>query len=285
MRNKFFNYFFLFFLSIVFFTLNCSNKSYNEKSKKQKTPLEPTYQVKQKKLKTKPSKIIKKNNFTEPQKNKKLLDLSSVNPNKLINIENLTNEVTVAIPYATEENFTHKKLYAENKCFLRGRVALNILKVVEDLKLSGYKLKFFDCYRPHSVSVEFYNYGLRHNKNCRSNYKKCRGENCNEKLKNCLWEPLAVYLSKGISFHNRGCAVDVTITKENQEVDMGTEYVYFGPEAHTYYFGGEILKNRKILIDAMRQANMFNYANEWWHFNSADCKAYKSEDVAIGMVK
>jgi D-alanyl-D-alanine dipeptidase len=72
------------------------------------------------------------------------------------------------------------------------------------------------------------------------------------------------------SMHSRGAAVDLTIVDSTgKELNMGTEFDFFGVEAHTDNLNlpAEVLKNRQILRDAMEAAGFGGIRTEWWHFS------------------
>lgn len=72
------------------------------------------------------------------------------------------------------------------------------------------------------------------------------------------------------SVHNRGSAIDVTLVDAHgNELAMGTEYDYFGIEAHitNYNLPSEVLQNRKILRDILGKYGFEPIESEWWHFN------------------
>ncbi len=158
--------------------------------------------------------------------------------------------VILDIRYATENNFTKKQIYPCPRCFLRPAMAEKILTLQRDIK-SRYSmnLKLFDCYRPRPAQQR-------------------------------LWDivPDARYVtppSKG-SMHNRGLAVDVTLTDEaGHELDMGTEYDFFGYEAYTTNkdLPQEVLKNRNILTKLMNVHGIKGIRTEWWHFSLKTEKA------------
>lgn len=158
--------------------------------------------------------------------------------------------VILDIRYATENNFTEKQIYPCPRCFLRPVMADKILTLQKDIKARyGMSLKLFDCYRPRPAQQK-------------------------------LWDivPDARYVtppSKG-SMHNRGLAVDITLIDENgEELDMGTEYDFFGYEAYTTNrdLPKEVLKNRSILTKLMNVHGMKGIRTEWWHFSLKTEKA------------
>ena len=75
--------------------------------------------------------------------------------------------------------------------------------------------------------------------------------------------------SKG-SIHNRGGAVDITLVdKSGKELDMGTDFDFFGIEAsHDYSKLPQKVKDNRRLLKTIMLANEFNsFDSEWWHYN------------------
>ena len=79
------------------------------------------------------------------------------------------------------------------------------------------------------------------------------------------------------SMHSRGAAVDLTLiySHNNEEVDMGTPYDYFGKEAHPAYRGlpDSTLQHRKLLTRCMTEAGFRPITSEWWHFDFGTSQA------------
>ncbi len=170
-----------------------------------------------------------------------------------IDIQDLEPDIDLDIRYASTNNFVNEKMYECGKCFLRPEIAKALQKVQEDLREMGYGgLKIFDCYRPRPYQQ-------------------------------ALWDkvPDANYVSppeKG-SMHNRGAAVDLTIIDQyGMELDMGTDFDFFGVEAHHTYreFNDAILNNRKLLKDVMLKRGFKSIKTEWWHYSYY--KAYEISD-------
>jgi D-alanyl-D-alanine dipeptidase len=75
------------------------------------------------------------------------------------------------------------------------------------------------------------------------------------------------------SIHNRGGAVDLTIvTREGQELDMGTDFDFFGPRAHHTFtdLPDSVLANRRLLKEVMARHGFAPIRSEWWHYNYQD---------------
>lgn len=149
----------------------------------------------------------------------------------------------IDIKYATTDNFVKEVIYPCGRMFLRPEVAIALAHVNAEFLLKGYKLKLFDGYRPRPAQQK-------------------------------LWDkvPDRNYVappSEG-SMHNRGVALDLTLADFNgKEIDMGTPYDFFGPEAHSDYqeLPKEVLDHRQLLRSFM-EANGFQYIRtEWWHYS------------------
>ncbi len=162
----------------------------------------------------------------------------------LTNISTFTTEFSFDIRYATPSNFIVETLYDCPMCLLQPEVA-NALRDANDYFCElGYRIKIYDCYRPLEVQKK-------------------------------MWRivPRATYVAnpyKKGSIHNRAAAVDLTLeTLEGCPVEMGTDYDYFGREAHidNDNFPPYILTNRKILQEGMRKFGFQTIRTEWWHFS------------------
>ena len=180
-----------------------------------------------------------------------LVSLSTVAQNELVDMADLSTEFEYEIRYATENNFIGEVLYDCSKCLLRKEVADALLKANQYFCEKGYRIKLYDCYRPLDVQKK-------------------------------MWEkvPRATYVANPYaegSIHNKAAAVDITlVTLEGCYVEMGTDYDYFGIEAHidNYNFSEEILANRKLLIDGMRQFGFNTIRSEWWHYSFRKNRSY-----------
>lgn len=177
---------------------------------------------------------------------------------ELLNIQELDSTILVDVRYATKNNFTGKILYSSSKVYLIKEAAESLVNVNNYLKTKyGYKIKIFDGYRPLSV----------------------------QKI---MWSiiPDERYVAnpeKG-SRHNRGCAVDLTLVDSlNNELDMGTGFDDFTERSHRDYkeLPDEVIKNRKILEEAMTRFEFIPLETEWWHFDFKDWKKYPLLDIKI----
>ncbi len=176
----------------------------------------------------------------------------------LVNIEELSTEFSYEIRYATSNNFIGETLYDCAKCLLRPEVAEALLEANQYFCELGYRIKIYDCYRPLDVQKK-------------------------------MWSkvPKPGYVGNPYgngSIHNRGAAVDMTLeTLDGCYVEMGSDYDYFGREAHTdnYNLSKEILANRKLLFEGMRKFGFSTIRTEWWHFNYKRNRSYKTLNIPL----
>lgn len=175
----------------------------------------------------------------------------------LVDIAEMDSSIAVQLVYATPYNFLGKQLYHDlHKAFMLPEMAEKVLKAQQDLKRirPDLNLLIYDASRPVSVQYEMWN--------------MVKGSN------------MMIYVSnpnKGHGMHNYGAAVDVTLMDcTGLPLPMGSEYDYFGEEAHTTHEQqmlqeGRITKrefeNRLLLRKVMTGAGLHTIQSEWWHFN------------------
>ncbi len=182
---------------------------------------------------------------------------SSQTPKKndeFVDVEKLSSNFILDMKYATSDNFLKEQVYACAKCYVRNEVAQALLAASKDLMRQGYRIKLFDCYRPHSVQ---------------------------KKMWKIVPNPGYVANPKGGSVHNRGAAIDITLTDlKGNELDMGTAFDHFGKEArHSYaQLPKEVIANRKLLRTTMEKHGFTIIKSEWWHYNFSSGKKFKISD-------
>ena len=153
------------------------------------------------------------------------------------------NGYVIDIRYATTNNFVKEAIYPCARFFLRPEVAAALAEVNTSLLPQGYKLLLFDGYRPRPAQ---------------------------QKLWDKVPNPDYVAPPKEGSMHNRGVAIDLSLADlKGQEIDMGTTYDFFGPEAHRDYqnLPQQILDHRRALRMAMEAHGFQSIRTEWWHFS------------------
>lgn len=147
------------------------------------------------------------------------------------------------IRYATANNFTKSKIYPCARFFLRKEPAAALLRANKEFRSIGYQLVLYDGYRPGPAQ---------------------------QRLWDKVPDPTYVADPKKGSMHNRGAAIDVSLADLNGKyLDMGTEYDFFGHEAHTDHtdLPSQVLKNRSLLKNILLKHGFTGIRTEWWHFS------------------
>jgi D-alanyl-D-alanine dipeptidase len=173
----------------------------------------------------------------------KVSNKKTIHDSTFVNVLDFNKDFVLDLKYATNDNFLKAQVYDCPKCLLRYKTMKMLLLAQEDFKKLGYKIKLFDCYRPHDVQKK-------------------------------MWEilPDANYVadpSKG-SLHNRGGAIDLTlIDNKGNEINMGTPFDDFTKaSAHSYQdLPKEVLENRLLLKTIMEKHGLMSIKSEWWHYN------------------
>lgn len=174
-----------------------------------------------------------------------------------VDLSTLDTNFIIDIKYATTNNFTGKQIYTCPKALLRYGAAKDLVLAQNELLAKGFKFKIFDAYRP--LSAQY-----------------------------VLWEtmPNINYVAppqKG-SIHNRGAAIDVTLTDmTGKELNMGTSYDFFGIEAFSdnLNFSEDILQNRQLLHSTLQKYNFIPIRTEWWHLSHRTAMLYPIENILL----
>lgn len=175
----------------------------------------------------------------------------------MVDIAELDSSISVHLVYATPYNFLGKVLYHDlNKAFMLPELAEKVVNAQRALKKirPDLNLLIYDAARPVSVQREMWD--------------MVKGTEMSEYVGNP---------NKGTGLHNFGAAVDLTLMDcTGRPLPMGSEYDYFGDEAHTtneqqLLQEGRItkreLENRLLLRKVMTDEGLRAIPNEWWHFN------------------
>lgn len=180
---------------------------------------------------------------------------------QLLEIEKHVPGIVLDIRYATKNNFMKRVMYQQARAFARRPVVQQLIKIQAYLKKKGYGLKIFDAYRPYSITVAFY--------------------------KEASDKKFVANPKKG-SRHNRGCAVDLTLTdlKTGKEIAMPTPYDSFAAEAAVTYnkLPSQVIKNRQLLISTMQQFGFRALENEWWHYDFIGWQRYNLMDIPFSQL-
>jgi D-alanyl-D-alanine dipeptidase len=168
--------------------------------------------------------------------------------------------------FLVEPKYFQQGFSKDERIFLREGVAQKLLKAEKALPV-GLRLKIWDAFRSREVQNNIYQW-----------YWKLTQE------KNPDWSEAQLKLEVGkfvtppfeadrIPPHATGGTVDLTLVDSTgKELDLGTEFDFFGVEANPFFF--EIYKtnpaateNRRILRSVMEAQGFTLEQDEWWHFD------------------
>ena len=176
---------------------------------------------------------------------KPLKTFTGVADTTFVRLADFSNDFEYDLRYASKNNFLKSKVYDCPECYVRAKTAKALIKVNAAFMEKGYKIKFFDCYRPNFVQFK-------------------------------MWKivPNPQYVADPVkgSIHNKGGAVDITLVDlESKELDMGTDFDFFGKRAYhdNMDLPENILQNRKLLKETMEEYGFWSIRTEWWHYNLA----------------
>lgn len=159
--------------------------------------------------------------------------------------------------WATPNTFVGEALYDKPRFLLRPDVAERIVRINQKLREQNFRLKLYDAYRPLSVTQKIYNI-----------------------------HPDRKYLAVPNvgSRHNRGAAVDCTITDmQGREVPMPSDYLVLGKEAHRNRedISPEATKWLDFLTETMASEGFTTINSEWWHYDAPNWRQYPVLDVPL----
>lgn len=186
------------------------------------------------------NKIALKSNYLEGNS---IALYEGINDTTFVKLKKFSSNFIFDMKYASEDNFLKKKVYDCDDCYLRLKTIKSLINANNEFLSKGYRIKIFDCYRPLDIQ---------------------------KKMFELVPNPEYVADPKRGSIHNRGGAVDLTLVDENgTELDMGTNFDFFGPESSHNYTGlsKKIKKNRAFLKEIMIKNNFKPLNSEWWHYN------------------
>ena len=169
----------------------------------------------------------------------------------LIKITKKIYPVEIETLYATKNNFTGKKIYKRNDCYLHKDTIPFFEKSIKLAEKLNLKLKIFDAFRPAEAQWKLWQHTPDEN--------------------------FIAHPKKG-SPHSRGVAIELTLIKKNNtELNMGTKFDNFSTKS---YHGNNLIskdaqKNRYILLGIMMSAGWDFFKNEWWHYQLFNSKKYK----------
>jgi zinc D-Ala-D-Ala dipeptidase len=177
----------------------------------------------------------------------------------LLDIRTIIPDAIIDMRYATTDNFTKVRLYPIGaRCLVHRSMARGLTFAANRLRREGYRIVFWDCYRPHSVQIHMFRI-----------------------VPNPSWvaKPGPYAYS-----HEAARSVDVTLAyasighacaagqrvQHHCLLDMGTGFDDFTPRAYAFATAGVsrvAQAHRALLRTAMNAGGITVYVGEWWHFD------------------
>lgn len=169
-------------------------------------------------------------------------------------------------PFAVEPVYFNQGFSTSNTGWMRKSLADTLLNIQES-ELGNKRFKIWDAWRSRDVQKNLYNHYF-----------------VDFRQKNPDWSDEQVHAQAGtyISYphdparippHTTGGAVDLTVVDAHgNELDFGTPFDFFGPEAATLYYKDnhidcDAAHNRAWFLEILTRHDFTNYKNEWWHFD------------------
>jgi D-alanyl-D-alanine dipeptidase len=163
--------------------------------------------------------------------------------------------LVLEIRYATEQNITGKKIYADKRAWLREETIRKLAQVARELEEKGYRLVLWDGWRPASAQK-------------------------------ALWtaKPDGRFLTppNRVSRHTRGTSVDVSLADRNGKIlEMPSDHDEFTDRADEDFSDvpKEVAQRARLLRKAMFRAGFSGVPDEWWHYDLRDWASYDPIEV------
>jgi D-alanyl-D-alanine dipeptidase len=207
-------------------------------------------------------------------------------PANMVYLRTIDPSIEQDMRYAGAHNFTGHRLdgYDAAECLLSVDTAKALARVQAALRLQGYGLKVFDCYRPSRAVADMGRFATEPGDPRKAEFYP-------RVDKQDFWR--LGYVAR-VSGHSRGSTVDLTLTGPNAlpavqwtplaapidctapyeqrwhdgALDMGTGFDCFDERAHTANpsINATAKENRQRLSNAMEKEGFSGYSKEWWHF-------------------
>ncbi|WP_207640793.1 M15 family metallopeptidase [Clostridium algidicarnis] len=179
-------------------------------------------------------------------------DLSGLVP---INISEY--DFVLDLRYATDNNFTGKKVYDAYVSVLQKDTLNKLISANEDFKALGYRIKIWDAYRPGQVQEYFWSIVQDRRYIASPYYNGSR--------------------------HNRGTAVDLTLVdSKGKELEMPTGFDEFNTTAYrNAVMTNSAKKNVDLLTEVMVKNGFSPIETEWWHFDDINADNYSIQNYPL----
>ena len=167
-----------------------------------------------------------------------------------------------------------------NKPIYLRKTAYSLLcKFIDDVAKDGYSVKLYDAYRSFDDQMNSWKERLEQTRKEFPNYTE------EEVIRATSLRVAHVEDKSNVGGHQTGGAIDITLTKDGKEIDMGTKYEEYNKKTitHNDLITDEQKKNRFYLKKKLEKHGFNNFPSEWWHFSYGDkmWAAYKYKKTCI----
>lgn len=150
--------------------------------------------------------------------------------------------------------------------WLTYKFAQKVNKAQQSMRSDDYAIKIYDGYRPYDVTTAIYPKLKTFLNNNPSIYN-------NSTYYNSTY-PIQMFLAPGVSYHNSGVAVDITLVdlKTNKELSMPTQMHTLDARSGYYTWcnnDSATTRHAKYLRNKMVNAGCYTLSSEWWHFQDS----------------
>ena len=172
---------------------------------------------------------------------------------ELVELKDLIPHLKFDLKYASNENFTGKRVYPSNtrSTYLVREAAQSLQNIAIELEKKNLGLLIWDAYRPYRATVKFWR--MIHDERYVANPTKGSG-------------------------HNRGIAVDLSLYEisTGQMLEMPTGFDNFSDTAHHDFMmlAEKKIMNRLLLKNVMEKHGFTSLKTEWWHYAWPNDKNY-----------
>lgn len=192
----------------------------------------------------------------------KLVDIKKLCPNFVIDLDK-------------------KRMEKEKTAYLRKSV-IEMLKKAEIFLSKGMTFIIGDAWRPHYIQEEILRKFAKRFAREHPDWSK-------ERVKKEVEKYAAPAKGSRVFGHMTGGAVDLRLWKNGRKVPMKSKKLSYQENAKSDQpkLQKYILRNRKILFDALSRAGLSNYPKEYWHWSYGDiwwAKRNKKKVAIYGLI-
>jgi len=139
---------------------------------------------------------------------------------------------------------------------------LQAAKVLQTIEKNS-ALRIWYAYRPLTIQTEWFN---EHCAKIQTKFPLLSQFELTEKAHQFVAAP-------DVAGHPTGAAIDLTISRDGKELDMGCMYLDFDSERLPVFcdgLTGQQKDNRSLLRKVMMENDFAPFNGEWWHFSYGD---------------